>query len=130
MRNGFLTWILTATTIAGSIFWVMRSDRHRTAGFELDCTAPPATPGAVHASVGPEGVTFRWTLDEDAQIATSYVLEAGSAPGAKDVVVTPVARGVNSVTLAFPQGLSFARVVARNYCGMSLPSADIRVAVP
>jgi hypothetical protein len=130
MRNDVLTWILTATTIVASIFWVMRSDRHRIAGFELDCTVPPATPDAVRASVGPEGVTFRWQLDRQVQIATSYLVEAGSAPGAKDVVVVPVPRGVETVTLPLPQGTSFARVLARNYCGTSLPSGDMRIAVP
>jgi hypothetical protein len=129
-RVDALTWVLTGTTVVASVFWVMRSDRHRTAGFELDCTSPPAAPEAVRSSPGPEGVTFRWQLDRDQQIATSYLVEAGSAPGSKNLAVVPVPRGVDTVTIPLPQGPSFARVLARNYCGTSPPSSDVRIIVP
>jgi hypothetical protein len=129
-RADVMSWALAATMIAAAVAWVMRSNRHRAGAFELDCTAPPDRPEAVRASVGPEGVTFRWQLDRDVQIATTYLVEAGSAPRAKDVVVVPVPRGIETVTIPLPQGTSFARVLARNYCGTSLPSDDVRVAVP
>ena len=129
-RVDVLTWIFTGTTVAASVFWVMRSDRHRSGGFELDCMAPPATPESVRSSVGPEGVTFRWQLDRDPQIATSYVVEAGSAPGTRNLAVVAVPRGADAVTIPLPQGVSFTRVLARNYCGTSRPSSDLRIIVP
>ena len=82
-RVDALTWVLTGTTVVASVFWVMRSDRHRTAAFELDCTTTPAVPDGVRPSLGTEGVTLRWQLDRDPQIATSYLVEVGSAPGSK-----------------------------------------------
>lgn len=130
MRSTVAAWVLSAATIATAIAWVARSDRHRRAGFELDCTSPPAAPEGLRSSPGPEGVSFRWQLDPDVQIATSYVLEVGSAPGAKNVTVVSVPRGVDTVTAPLPQGASFARVFARNYCGTSLPSAEVRSVVP
>jgi len=129
-RTDVLSWVLAATIVAAAVAWVVRSNRHRAGGFELDCTAPPDKPEAVRATQGPEGVTFRWQLDRDTQIATSYLVEAGSAPRAKDVIVTPVPRGIEAVTILLPQGTSFARVRARNYCGTSLPSDEVRIAVP
>jgi hypothetical protein len=109
---------------------VVRSDRHRTANFELDCTAPPGAPASVQAKVEPAGVMLHWVLERDTQVATSYLVEVDGVAGSKDRAVTPVPRGVDRVTLPLPSGPVLVRVRAQNYCGTSPPSDELRVTVP
>lgn len=87
------------------------------------CTlpTPPAQPAA---SVAGSVVTLGWNAVPG---ASGYVLEAGSAAGAADVLRTPVAElGIAGVA---PPGTYYVRVRAQNACGVGAPSPERTVIV-
>lgn len=87
----------------------------------------PDRPLALTASVTSGVVTLRWTA---AVGATGYVLAAGSAAGAADVLVTPLPGATPRVDAAAPSGRYFVRVAAVNACGVGASSGDAVVVVP
>jgi hypothetical protein len=122
--------VLAGLIVVLIVYVVARSDRHRTASVGLDCTAPlPAIEG-LQATVDYSGASLRWRLTPDPQVFTSYIVEAGSAPGAKDRAVLPLGRGMERAVVLLPQGISYVRVIAQNYCGTSPSSEELRVVVP
>jgi hypothetical protein len=129
IRTTVQAWLITAVAAAGLTFWVLRSDRHRTPRFEVDCTAPPDAPDNVRASVGADGVTVRWQLARDTEVSTSYLVEARTVPDAPNPVTIPVPRGVDHLTQQFGPGALVIRVLAQNYCGTSLPSNEVAITV-
>ena len=60
--------------------------------------------------------------------ATDYIVEAGTAAGAADVVAAPVG-AVTSVGTGAAPGVYFVRIRARNACGTSGPSNEVIVRV-
>ena len=122
--------VLTGLTVVVVAYVVLRTDRHRPASFGLDCTAPPPAIEGLQATVDATGVSLRWPLAPDPQVFTSYTVEAGATPGAKDRAVLPVGDGIDRAVIVLPQGTSFVRIIARNYCGMSSSLEDLRVLVP
>ena len=125
-----LARVLAGVIVVMIVYVVARSDRHRPASFGLDCTAPPLQIEKLETTVDSTGATLRWRLAPDPQVFTSYTVEAGSAPGAKDRGVVPIGSGVDRAAVPLPQGTSYVRVIARNYCGASPPSAELPVVVP
>jgi predicted phage tail protein len=91
------------------------------------CTGPPAAPSTLANVVSGANVTLTWGASPT---ATSYVIEAGSTTGAGNLgafdtqgaVTQIVARGIGT-------GVYFARVMARNACGTSVPSIETVVRV-
>jgi hypothetical protein len=88
------------------------------------CTAP-GSPSPLSASVNGRQVTLEW---RPVAGAASYVLEAGSMPGASNIVVTAV--GGTSVTTPAPPGTYYVRVKARTACGTGSASNELAVTVP
>lgn len=85
------------------------------------CTGPPPAPTEhtvqtidLHALLG-------W---RPAAAASSYVLEAGTAPGRADLVVANVGAATSLVATA-PPGSYITRVRAINSCGPSAPSNEV-----
>jgi hypothetical protein len=93
----------------------------------ITCAAPPGGPSDLvvamqHGSV----VTLSWNAAPGA--VAFYVVESGAAPGAS----TAPSREATSTTLRvthIPPGTYYARVRARNACGVSPPSNEISVTV-
>jgi hypothetical protein len=124
-----------ARVLAGAIallalYIVARSDRYRPASVGLDCTAPPPPIAGLQATVDYTGASLRWQLAPDPQVFTSYTVEAGSAPGAKDRLVLPVGSGIDRAVVLLPQGATYVRVIGHNYCGTSPSSEELRLVVP
>jgi len=93
------------------------------------CTAAPAAPGGFALTLNAGGtVSFAWTPSAG---ATTYVIEAGSAPGANNLV--PGTDLGSSATVFTATGVGagtyFVRVRARNACGTSGVSNELTVAV-
>ncbi len=86
--------------------------------------APPGTPSPLTASIDDRRVTLNWSPVPG---AAAYVLEAGNAPGASNVVVTTIIG--TSVTTTAPPGTYYVRVKARAGCGTGAASNDIAVSV-
>lgn len=88
------------------------------------CTTP-GSPSPLIASVNGRQVRLEWSPVAG---ATGYVLEAGSAPGASNLVVTMI--GGTSVTTPAPPGHYYVRVKARTGCGTGPASNELAVTVP
>src|SRR5262249_44569446 len=87
------------------------------------CAAPPAAPtGLAGSAVG----TFASVTWNAAPGAISYVVEAGTASGLSNILVTETPSPSISGTAGV--GLYFIRVRARNACGLSAPSGEIALA--
>jgi len=87
------------------------------------CSAPPLAPTAVAARVTASTVVLTWNASTGAP--GSYVLEAGSAPGLTNIVVSDTGSAATSFTAVAPAGTYYVRVRARNLCGTSGPSNEI-----
>ena len=96
--------LLTGFIVVLVVYLVARSDRHRTASFGLDCTAPPPAVEGLQATVGDGGAELRWQLAPDPQVFTSYTVEGGGASGAKDRFVLPLGGGVDRTMLPLVKG--------------------------
>lgn len=94
------------------------------------CTMPPLMPDPPTVVVNGTGntVTLKWTPPPGSP-ATTYSLAVGSSPGLGNLGVIPVGATTTLVAGDVPNGVYFARLVAANACGASLPSGDTRIAV-
>jgi len=95
------------------------------------CTAPPGQPGApVVVSIRRSTVLLRWQPADGA--VALYVVQVGYRPETNDLPSHEV-RDVQHTTLTVdrvPPGTYYARVVARNKCGIGPPSPYATVTVP
>jgi hypothetical protein len=90
----------------------------------------PQAPTAITNTVVLDTVTLSWTPAATGGPATSYILEAGSAPGRADITTITLNNTATSTSVgAVPAGLYYVRVRARNALGTSLPSPDTAVTV-
>lgn len=87
------------------------------------CT-PPASPAPLAVTVAGRRVHLAW---QGVAGATGYLLEAGSEPGASNVLVTPVA--ATAVMTDAPPGDYYVRVRARTACGTGPASNEVVVTV-
>ncbi len=84
-----------------------------------------SAPAARRASgVSPPVATARHRAPPPCAHATSYVVSAGSVPGAEDRAVLNVGRRTNLVTAA-PPGTYFVRVAGTNNCGRGPASNEV-----
>ncbi len=84
----------------------------------------PGSP-ALAAAVTGQTVTLSWTDPGD---TTHFEVEAGSAPGLRDLLVTARA-GTSFIAAGVPPGTYYVRVRAGNEIGRSAPSNELRVVV-
>jgi hypothetical protein len=87
--------------------------------------APLGTPSPFVISVSGRFVVLNWA---GVAGATDYLIEVGSAPGASDLLVAPLGNITSVSTWADPR-LYYARIRARNACGVSPPSNEISVTI-
>lgn len=88
------------------------------------CTSAPAPP-TVSVNVAGNVVTLSWPPSAN---ATSYILEVGTASGASNLFNQDIG-GTLTVSGTIPSGTFFARVRARNVCGVSAPSNEATITV-
>lgn len=107
------------------------------------CTAPPQAPASVAPSLvpaipaatpgappsTPTVLTLTWAASLDTAPArnapTAYVIEAGSAPGASNVAVVETERTELTYSTPMANGIVYARVRAKNTCGISSASPEV-----
>jgi hypothetical protein len=87
---------------------------------------PPAAPTLLPANVLASLVTLDWTA---APAAMSYIIEAGSLPGATNVTSFDTRNPALTLTATAPPGTYYVRLRARNACGVSGPSNEVVVRV-
>src|SRR5688500_406657 len=86
----------------------------------------PAVPTNLTVNVVGSTVTLMWMSPVGGDPPTSYILEAGSAPGLANIAAFDT--GTTSTTFVatnVPAGTYFLRVKARNADGVSGPSNEI-----
>jgi hypothetical protein len=94
----------------------------------LNCNVPSTAPTGVSASVNGSTLTLNFT---SLQLGVTYVLQAGSTPGALDIATLDVGRFIPAVIGGVPPGHYYLRLVTRDpQCGVGPPSNEIAVAVP
>jgi hypothetical protein len=92
------------------------------------CGAPPAAPSFGSVNVTGSTVTLSW-LPGDGN-ATSFVVEAGSAPARADLATFDTGSPAATLTVTgVGAGTYYVRLRARNACGVSGPSRETTVIV-
>ena len=95
---------------------------------EIEVRTPgtPQAPTALMASGAGATVDLRWTASAGGFAATSYIIEAGSAPGLSNLARIQVGNLTRFTTTA-PPGVYYVRVRGVNARGASLPSNEVVV---
>lgn len=95
----------------------------------LRCGSPPPAPNTLAASVTDTTISLSWNAPGGGCAPTTYVLEAGSTPGASNLANFATGSTETTFATAAPVGTYFLRVRARNGEGTSGASNEIRVVV-
>jgi hypothetical protein len=90
-------------------------------------TDPPSAPGNFGAVITGFSVQFSWTAPTAGAAATSYVIDAGGAPGTTAISL-PV-NGLSHTVPGVPPGTYYARVRGINAFGSGPPSAEFKIIV-
>jgi hypothetical protein len=126
----------TATSVPGGTYYVRvkatnaggASGASNEVSFSVGaCATAPAAPAALTASVTGTTVVLTWTAPSGAP--STYLVEAGSTPGASNVVVSDLGSAATSLTATAAPATYYVRLRARNACGTSAPSNEIVVVV-
>lgn len=90
--------------------------------------APPGPPTASRVVVSGNSVHLDWQAPVGGWPATSYLLDAGTAPGLRNIGTLPV----NGTTFdaAVPPGRYYVRIRAVNAYGASVPGDEVIIDVP
>ena len=93
------------------------------------CTAPPGAAAGLTITQNSGGsVAFRWSAAQGGP--TTYILEAGSAPGLANLATVDIGgTGTTFATSGVGAGTYYVRVRARNACGASGPSNEVVLVV-
>lgn len=92
----------------------------------------PGSPNSLTASVSGSTVTLTWVASTSIFFdpASSFIVEAGSTPGASDIASFDTGSATPSlVATNVPDGLYYVRVRARNAAGQSNPTNPVAVMV-
>jgi hypothetical protein len=91
---------------------------------------PPGAPTGLRAIVSGSSVSLSWNAAMGGGAATSYVLEAGSAPNAANIANVDTTSTLTSFSaVGVPPGTYFLRVRSRNQSGTSPPSNEVSIVV-
>lgn len=129
-KNGVIAVVVVIAAIVLIGLWVMRSGEQRQASRQFDCAAPPAAPTSVSNTIAGDTVTITWAAATGADLPTTYVVEAGSAPGQNNVATFVTPGTATNFQRQAPKGTYFVRLFARNACGTSPASNEITFTMP
>jgi hypothetical protein len=128
-KNGVIAVVVVVVAVVLIGLWAMRSGQQNSSG-RMDCNAAPTSPSNVTAAKNGVIVTLNWTRPAGAEPVTTFVIEAGNAPGTNNVGTFVAPGSAATFQREAPAGTYYARVLARNACGTSAPSNEIVVTVP
>ncbi len=128
-KNGVIAVVIVVAAVVLIGLWAMRSGQPHDSG-RMDCSAAPAAPTGVVAAKNGTIVTLNWTPPIGAETVSTYVIEAGNAPGTNNVGTFVAPGSAATFQREAPAGTYYARVFARNACGTSAASNEIVVTVP
>lgn len=127
-KNGVIAVVVVVAAIILVGLWAMRSGDQ--AGSGLDCSAPPAVPTGVNYTKAGDVATLHWSPAPPGDHVTTYVIEAGSQPGANNQGTFVAPGTATSFQRQAPNGTYYVHMFARNGCGTSPPTQDIVVTLP
>jgi hypothetical protein len=94
-----------------------------------DCSAPPRPPADLRVVTNAKrSVTLAWAAVGGER--TRYIIEAGLHPGANDALNLSLGRATAYTATRVTPATYYARVRAKNTCGTSDASNELRVVVP
>ena len=91
------------------------------------CAGPPGAPVGLVATVTGGTVVLSWNAASGSP--ATYVLEAGSAAGLSNVLVSDLGSVATSLSASAPPGSYYVRIRAKNSCGTGPASNEILVTV-
>jgi hypothetical protein len=91
--------------------------------------AVPSAPQNLAAIVTGNNLVLAWRAPSNAATAVvdAYVIEAGRAPGLRDLANLQTASPATLLTAVVPNGVYYVRVRARNGAGLGPPSQEVQV---
>ncbi|MEZ5284721.1 MAG: Ig-like domain-containing protein [Vicinamibacterales bacterium] len=95
-------------------------------GAASGCVGLPAPPVLLPPVVTGNTVTLSWNAPAAGGTPSSYVLMAGSAPGASNLARFGTGNAATSYAASAPDGLYFVRIAASNACGTGAASNEVR----
>jgi hypothetical protein len=94
------------------------------------CTAAPAAPTTLAATVTGRTVRLSWLPPGASGTITGHIIEAGSSSGASNLLALNTRNNAGTYSATVPSGVYYVRVRAVTDCGVSVPSNEIVVTVP
>jgi titin len=92
--------------------------------------AAPGPSGNLAGAVSGSTITLTWVAPTSGDPATSYLVEAGSSPGAANLASFDTGNAATALTATdVPPGTYYVRVRARNSSGTSAPSNEVVLTV-
>ncbi len=128
-KNGVIAVVVVVVAVVLIGVWAMRSGPQNTSG-RIDCDAAPGSPSSLVPTKTGNVVTLNWTAPSASDTVSTYVVEAGNAPGTNNVGTFVVPGSTPRFQREAPPATYYVRVFARNACGTSAPSNEIVVTVP
>lgn len=128
-KNGLVAMVVAVAVVVLAGLWLMQGGASRPGAGQFDCSAPPNAPRNFTHTLVARVATGTWEAPEGSEPVINYVLEVGPASGASSGVIT-VPGNQTSYTSPVDPGQVFARVYARNACGISPSSNEISFTVP
>jgi hypothetical protein len=129
-KNGVIAVVVVMAAVLLIGLWVMGSGGQRRSGAQVDCGAPPEAPTSVSHTKSGDMVTVTWGPPTGTEKPTTYVIEAGSAPGLNDAGTYVTPGSVTNIARQAPPGTFYVRVFSRNACGTSAASLETVITVP
>src|SRR5215207_3448569 len=114
-KNGVIAVVVVVAAVILVGLWAMRSGEQGPGG--ADCSGPPAAPGDVSYTKAGEIATLRWAPAPASDSVTTYVIEAGSQPGANNQGTFVAPGSATSFQRQAPPGTYYVHMFARNACG-------------
>jgi hypothetical protein len=127
-KNGVIAVVVVVAAIVLVGLWAMRSGDQTPGG--LDCSAPPGVPNATNITKAGDVATIHWTPAPADEHVTTYIIEAGSTPGANNQGTFVAPGTATSFQRQAPPGTYYVHMFARNGCGTSAATKDLPVTVP
>ena len=129
-KNGLVAMVVAVAVVVLAGLWLMQGGASRPGAGQFDCSAPPNAPRNFTHTLADRVATGVWDAPEGTEPIINYVIEVGGTSGASNVAILAVPGNQTSYTGPVQPGPVFARVYARNACGISPSSNEISFSVP
>jgi hypothetical protein len=126
-KNGVIAVVVVVVSIVLVGLWAMRSGEQGPAG--ADCDAPPSAPAGLVATAQPGKGVLQWSPPPQGEAITTYIIEAGSSPGANNQGTFVALPNSTSFEREAAAGTYYVRMYARNACGTSPASQEVSVTI-